>query len=151
MMQRLQPGCGGGGAGIGAQAGKTCCGKRHAGIGRGAVVEPIALAALLTDSAHGYDLRKAILDMTGGEIDVDAGGLYRVLRRLEEEGFAVSEWGDESSGPRRRHYDITDSGRELAQDWVSHLRERERFARLMAGLLEDALSKGAATTEGGAR
>lgn len=116
-------------------------------------MEPVALAALLAGSAHGYDLRRAIQELTGGEIDVDTGGLYRVLRRFESEGFATSEWDDAGNGPARRHYDMTEQGRELARDWVSHLRDRERLAKMMADLLESALEQDAApaASRGGSR
>lgn len=137
------PGCTPGGG----QGGRTCCGKRHAGLGRGSFVEPVALAALLTDSAHGYDLRRAIQELTDGEIDVDTGGLYRVLRRFEAEGVATSEWDQEGSGPARRDYELTEQGHALARDWVSHLRERERLARLMADLLEKSLAAAGAKSD----
>jgi PadR family transcriptional regulator, regulatory protein PadR len=117
-------------------ADRPCC-RRAGGGGRGALVEPAALAALLGRGAHGYDLRRQIGEMTAGEIEVDAGGLYRVLRRLEEEGFVISTWVEGESGPQRRDYEITAEGRELAEDWIAHLRERER----VAGLLADALTR----------
>lgn len=95
------------------EGGRPCC-RRAGGGGRGALVEPAALAALLGEGAHGYDLRRHIADLTGGELEVDAGGLYRVLRRMEEEGFVVSKWVEGESGPQRRDYEITSEGRELA-------------------------------------
>ena len=54
--------------------------------GAAPLVEPAALAALLFADGYGYDMRKTILERTGGAVDVDVGGLYRSLRRLEEEG-----------------------------------------------------------------
>ena len=66
------------------------------------MVEPAALAALLYAGGYGYDMRKAILERTNGEVDVDVGGLYRSLRRLEDEGAVASRWCDEDVGPRRR-------------------------------------------------
>lgn len=114
---------------------RPCC-RRSSGGGHGALVEPAALAALLETAAHGYDLRRRIGELTGGELEVDTGGLYRVLRRLEDDGFVASAWADSDSGPRRRDYEITAEGRDLAQDWIVHLRERER----LAGMLADALT-----------
>ena len=75
--------CGGEGA-----ARQPCCRRR--GGGGGALVEPAALAALLYAGGYGYDMRKAILERTNGEVDVDVGGLYRSLRRLEDEGAVLS-------------------------------------------------------------
>lgn len=102
-------------------------------------MEPAALAALLRRGGHGYDLKREIAELTGQEIEVDAGGLYRVLRRLEDEGFVTSVWADGGSGPQRRDYELSDRGRELARDWVVHLRERQRLAGLLADALESPL------------
>jgi PadR family transcriptional regulator len=118
--------------------GRSCC-RRAGGGGRGALVEPAALAALLQGSAHGYDLRRAIHEITSGELDVDAGGLYRTLRRLEEEGFVTSAWVEGESGPQRRDYQLTAEGRDLADGWVEHLRERQRLSGLLADALSSAL------------
>lgn len=113
---------------------RPCC-RRAGGGGGGALVEPAALAALLTGGTHGYDVRREIAEMTSGAIEADAGGLYRVLRRLEEDGYAVSTWVEGDSGPQRRDYEITAEGRELAQDWLTHLRERQRLSGLLADVL----------------
>lgn len=117
---------------------RPCC-RRGGGGGLGAFAEPAALAALLGKAGHGYDLRREIGDITNGEIEVDAGGLYRVLRRLEEEEFVTSEWSDGGPGPQRRDYHLTAEGRELAEDWIAHLRERERLSGLLADALTAAL------------
>lgn len=120
------------------EAGRPCC-RRSGGGGRGALVEPAALAALLGGTSHGYDVRRAISEMTGGEIDVDPGGLYRVLRRMEEDGFVLSTWAEGDSGPQRRDYEITAEGRELAEGWVAHLRERARLTGVLAEALDQAV------------
>ena len=43
------------------------------------------------------------------------------LKRLEEQGFITSYWGDSGAGARRRYYAITPAGRiaskKLAQEW----------------------------------
>ena len=122
--------------------GRPCC-RRAGGGGRGALVEPAALAALLTKAGHGYDLRREIRDITGGELEVDAGGLYRVLRRMVMEGFVTSTWAESESAPQRRDYQLTQEGRELAEDWVAHLRERERLSRILADALSSSLKTSA--------
>ncbi len=119
--------------------GEGCCRREIGGGGRGALVEAAALAALLGSKAHGYDVRRRIAEMTAGNLEVDPGGLYRVLRRLEDEGFVASTWLAGDSGPQRRDYEITPEGRELAADWKDRLRERQQVFGLLAQALEQAL------------
>lgn len=116
---------------------QPCCRRR--GGGGGALVEPAALAALLYADGYGYDMRRTILDRTDGEVDVDVGGLYRSLRRLEEEGAVVSRWSEESTGPRRREYELTEQGVALAEQWLEALRQRQHLDELLVGLLEGGL------------
>lgn len=113
------------------QGRRRCCEaadgtRRHLGRGRGALLEPAVLAALASSESHGYDLVRAIEEMTGGEVVPDTGGLYRVLRRLEEDGDVVSCWEETGTGPQRRSYRLTDTGRELLGHWLDHLEERRR-------------------------
>jgi DNA-binding PadR family transcriptional regulator len=113
------------------------------------LVEPAAIAALLAGGSHGYDMQRLILEMTDGQVEADAGGLYRSLRRLEADGYVVSAWSDEGSGPRRRDYELTPEGYALAQHWILHLREREMLSGLLAGLLERGLAEDHAGAEPG--
>ena len=125
---------------------QPCCLRR--GGGGGALVEPAALAALLYAGGYGYDMRRTILDMTDGEVDVDVGGLYRSLRRLEDEGAVASRWREDASGPRRREYELTEQGLELAEQWLDALRARQRLDELLVGLLEGGLNAAGRSREG---
>lgn len=103
---------------------------------RGALIEPVVLAVLQQEPSHGYDLRRAISELTGGALNADVGGLYRTLRRLEQDGFVTSSWSEGESGPQRRDYRITEEGRELAKEWAVHLRERAQIICLVADAIE---------------
>lgn len=105
---------------------------------RGALTEAVLLAALQRGDMHGYDLRTAVGEMTNGALTIDVGGLYRTLRRLEEDGFVTSCWVEGEAGPQKRNYSITTEGRELADDWAEHLRKRSELLALVAGLIETA-------------
>ena len=113
-------GQGGGGCGEGRGGG----GGRG---GRGSLLEPAVLAALTTATSHGYDLRAAVEDLTCGFLVVDPGGLYRTLRRMEEDGFVVSTWTEGEHGPQRRTYQITPDGRDALGLWRGRL-EAQRAA-----------------------
>jgi len=91
------------------------------GVGRGSLLEPAVLATLATATSHGYDLRAEVEELTGGFLVVDPGGLYRALRRMEDDGFVVSTWTEGEHGPQRRIYRITDDGREALGAWAERL------------------------------
>ncbi len=94
------------------------------GAGRGSLLEPAVLAALTTATSHGYDLRAAVEELTCGFLVVDPGGLYRALRRMEDDGFVASTWMEGEHGPQRRTYRITDDGREVLGAWAERLAAR---------------------------
>ncbi len=111
--------------------------QRQLGRGRGALLEPALLIALARSEAHGYDLVRAIEEMTGGDVVPDTGGLYRLLRRLEVEGVVTSSWQESGAGPQRREYRLTDEGRALLAHWMEHLAvRRDALDRLIRAGME---------------
>ena len=96
-----------------------------------------ALLLLLRERpAHGYDLLERLPALTGEE-RVDVGNLYRVLRRLEEQGLVSSEWDETVPGPAKRTYELTDEGREALGRWAASLAEtRDRIDRFLDRLQE---------------
>lgn len=117
------------------------------GLGRGrgrggGLLEPALLAVLASQPSHGYDLRRAVEDLSGGLVCMDPGGTYRALRRLEEEGYVVSSWSAGGHGPQRREYELTGEGRSLLGEWTERLRRRERAFRSVIELAERTLGAG---------
>ncbi len=85
-------------------------------------VEPVVLFLLKTKGpAHGYELAGDMTECALTDAEVDMGGLYRVLQRLEAEGIVASEWDTSGSGPARRVYSITSVGEYRLREWVSVL------------------------------
>ena len=86
--------------------------------------------------AHGYDLLERLPALTGEE-RVDVGNLYRVLRRLEEQGLVSSEWDESVPGPAKRTYELTEPGGEALERWAASLAEtRTRIDRFLERLEE---------------
>jgi DNA-binding PadR family transcriptional regulator len=113
------------------------------GRGRRLLLEAAVLAALAEQkSAHGYDLRRILTELTDGFMVVDSGSIYRLLRRLEQEGFVTSTWTEGEFGPQRREYRLTPEGCEHLVSWRKHLEARERAFRLVI----DAINRSTATT-----
>jgi PadR family transcriptional regulator, regulatory protein PadR len=93
--------------------------------------EPALLLLLRERPAHGYDLLERMPELTG-EQRVEMGNLYRLLRALEEEGLVSSEWDDDSPGPSKRRYAITEQGVQLLDQWAEALRRsQERTERFL--------------------
>jgi DNA-binding PadR family transcriptional regulator len=90
-------------------------------------IEPFVLAMLARRDAYGYALLGRLDEMriTNGPLDV--GLVYRTLRDLERIGLVSSTWADESAGPRRRSYELTQAGYEALDDWAVVMRERARL------------------------
>lgn len=90
-------------------------------------VEPVVLFLLKTKGcAHGYELAGEMAECALTDAEVDMGGLYRVLQRLEVEGLVASEWDTSGSGPARRVYSITPAGEYRLREWVTVLGDMVR-------------------------
>lgn len=83
----------------------------------------LLLVALSNGEAHGYQLRKDLIERSGGAIDLDPGSLYRLIFRLHEDGLIEDSPGDDA---RRRSYRITAQGRRVLKS------ETDRMAALVA-------------------
>lgn len=88
-----------------------------------AQTEAIILQQLRKADSYGYEINKAVLKSSGGEIDLKEATLYTAFRRLEDAGLICSYWGDESGGARRRYYRITEAGLKASQsqmqEWIT--------------------------------
>lgn len=72
------------------------------------------LLVLSREPAHGYGIKKAVLEESQGTLDLDAGGLYRAIARMEEQGWvepAPAPHAEED--PRRKYWALTQEGRRV--------------------------------------
>ncbi len=94
--------------------------------------ETIILGQLIAKDSYGYEINKAIQEKTDNQYELKEATLYSAFRRLEQAGFILSYWGDETTGARRRYYSITPLGKEAyrqnKQDWE---RAKELIDRLI--------------------
>jgi PadR family transcriptional regulator PadR len=89
--------------------------------------EPALLLLLRERATHGYELLERLPSLTG-DVRVDMGNLYRVLRALEADGLVTSRWEAGKPGPAKRTYELTAEGRRLLDEWAAALaRSRERI------------------------
>jgi PadR family transcriptional regulator PadR len=96
----------------------------QSGLPRG-WLRPCLLLQLAEQPAHGYDLLEGAGAL--GLRRLDAAGLYRALRAMEQEGLVRSEWEPSTSGPARRTYTLTAEGRDGLDAWAGALADAERL------------------------
>jgi DNA-binding PadR family transcriptional regulator len=85
--------------------------------------------------AHGYAIGKEIEERTRGRLNPTTGSLYQALRRLSEAGLiAESKPADPTGGAdsRRKYFQLTSFGREVAALEVARLEELVSVARAKA-------------------
>lgn len=115
-------------AGGGRRPGRQRSGRqrrwRRRGYSRRAVrfLEPTLLLLLHHGPDHGYTLIERLGDYGLDEIDTSA--VYRALRGMEEKDWVVSAWEEEETqGPPRRVYHLTELGDEVLRWWTRDLKE----------------------------
>jgi DNA-binding PadR family transcriptional regulator len=93
------------------------------------------LLALDRGPRHGYALLREVEAVSGGEVRILTGTLYRRLRRMLDDGLIEEvppPAGEESADERRRYYATTRFGREVA---AAEVRRMEGVVRAAAGRL----------------
>ncbi len=91
-------------------------------------MRPCVLLFIAQEPSHGYDLLERLREL--GYRQIDAGGLYRSLRSMEQEGLVQSHWEPSESGPARRTYQLTEEGADWLHAWAGALRETQRVVGL---------------------
>lgn len=71
-------------------------------------LELCVLSQLLKKDQYGYELTETISE----QMAVTAGTLYLILKRLKDNGYVDTYLVESSSGPARKYYHLTDSGRD---------------------------------------
>jgi DNA-binding PadR family transcriptional regulator len=84
------------------------------------------LLALSEEERHGYGLVQEIAERTDGLVNLDAGNLYRVIKRLADDGLVAES--DHRAAPdldneRRRYYRLTALGGRVLGAELHRLRD----------------------------
>jgi DNA-binding PadR family transcriptional regulator len=89
--------------------------------------EEAVLTSVLYGERYGLEIIEAVKKASGGKIQLGFGSVYPSLHKLEEKGFLVARWGDETpeerGGARRRYYRITGLGEKVLQEKQRFLKE----------------------------
>jgi PadR family transcriptional regulator PadR len=92
----------------------------------------IVLKVLTWGPLHGFDIADRITTRFGGELILEEGALYQSLRRMEERGWLVGEWGVSDNNRRARFYRLTTQGR---QQLRAETATWERYSAALTRLL----------------
>ena len=87
---------------------------------RKGALEYCVLALLRDTERYGFELVKALGQVDG--LVVSEGTIYPLLSRLRRDGLVDTTWQESESGPPRRYYRLTRSGRralaQFAEEWT---------------------------------
>jgi DNA-binding PadR family transcriptional regulator len=89
------------------------------------------LLALTEGERHGYALKRAILQRTGGKLNLGSGALYGSINKMLEQGL-IEESEERPDAhlddERRRYYRLTLFGRKVVEAEAVRLRDLVRMA-----------------------
>jgi PadR family transcriptional regulator PadR len=96
------------------------------------VLELAVLAVLSKGETYGYDIVSRL--EAAGFNGVGDASVYGTLRRLEEAGHLRSRLENSASGPARKYYAVTESGREAYTAGAGTWRRIESAVDLLMGV-----------------
>jgi DNA-binding PadR family transcriptional regulator len=94
-------------------------------------VDFLVLLMLAPGDRHGYGIMQDVAVHTAGKVDLEAGSLYRTIRRLEDDGLLTESArrpAAERDDERRRYYRLTPLGRRVVAAEAERLRRLVRLA-----------------------
>jgi DNA-binding PadR family transcriptional regulator len=88
-------------------------------------VEFLLLVALVDEERHGYGLTREIAEQSDGVVQLEPGNLYRVIKRLLDDGLVAESSRRSVDGlddERRRYYRLTALGERVVSLEAQRLR-----------------------------
>jgi len=83
------------------------------------VLELCVLSLLFKEDRYGYDISEYL----SKHIDISDGTVYPILRKLKSEGLVTTYLSEQSGGPPRKYYSLTQLGRDeykkAKTEWLS--------------------------------
>src|SRR5262247_521574 len=79
------------------------------------------LVALADGQTHGYAILKEVEHLTSGSMRLSTGTLYGIIKRLLADGLIRAAAGHASDDSRRRCYELTAFGRDVARAEAARL------------------------------
>jgi len=93
----------------------------------------VVLVLLHREPLTGYDIMKKIDEKTFGFWRLTAGGVYPILKELEENKFITGDWTSKS-GRRKKVYKLTDDGEKIL---TTALSKQQQMAETIRNLFQE--------------
>jgi len=87
------------------------------------------MLSMLEQPMHGYAIKLAVEERTGGAVRLGSGTLYEGLQRLEEWGWIEEVAADSTDAKARRFYGLTAAGRIALKAELERLESIVAYAR----------------------
>lgn len=98
----------------------------------------IILNILSQGDSYGYEIAKAVRELSHDAYELNEATLYTAFRRMERNGDIESYWGDETHGGRRKYYKLTEQGtRLLAKNVADWAFAKKIIDDLITGRIDD--------------
>jgi len=98
------------------------------------VLELCVLSLIARRDRYGYDVSETL----SRHIDISDGTVYPILRKLKNDGLVTTYLVEESGGPPRKYYKLTELGEaQFAQTKAEWLSFAETVKQLLKGELSD--------------
>ena len=94
------------------------------------VLDLLVLSMLLEEDCYGYDISEYL----SKHIEIADGSVYPILRKLKGDGFVTTYLSEQSGGPPRKYYSITETGKEYylkeKRQWLEFI---DTIQKLLSG------------------
>ncbi len=84
------------------------------------------LLLLAQEESHGYTLAEKLNAFGFSNEEFNIGTLYRTLRKMEKDNYVTSKWLEGGQGPKKRVYQITETGKNALTQLIEMLKSRKK-------------------------
>ena len=91
-------------------------------------LDMVILKALRLGDMHGLGISRRIEQISQGTFVVKSGSLFPALRRMQEEGWISSSWGESETNRRAKYYRLTKAGVKRLEE------ETAKWERIVLGI-----------------
>lgn len=83
---------------------------------------------------HGFGIARRIEQMSENLLHLNQGSIYPALLRLQQRGYAGTQWGTSENGRQAKFYSITKAGRKQLREEIQNW---EQMTALVARILRE--------------